>query len=136
MSPLYRGLQYIYTSLPRSRVFSCLCQSYHIDQASPDLRGTLNNVLHGRSTKLHENFEEGDFLWLVEYLDRVHYRHLIPPYPQTSTVGPQRFQPLQPHFQEMLSHPFNREGFADDWDPQWSRGLHQTFERGRRDLPQ
>ena len=85
---------------------------------------------------MRENFEEGDFLWLVEYLDRVHYRHSIPPYPQTSTVGPQRFQSLQPHFQEMLSHPFDREGFADDWDPQWSRGLHQTFESGRRDLPQ
>ena len=62
---------------------------------------------------MHENFEEGDFLWLVEYLDRVHYRHLIPPYPQTSTVGPQRFRSPQPHLQEMYPHPFHREGFAD-----------------------
>ena len=43
-----------------------------LDKSSSDFDDKLHDVLYGQEYALHEkNFEDGDLVWLIDYLDEV-----------------------------------------------------------------
>jgi hypothetical protein len=63
-------------SSPTSTV---LQQLNRLDISSPGFRGKLDDFLYGEEYKeCVRNPQNGDLVWLVEYLDKVHLRVALP----------------------------------------------------------
>ena len=56
-----------------------LQQLDRLDGSSPDFHDLLSNVLYGEEyTQCARNLQNGDLVWLVEYLDKVRRRVALP----------------------------------------------------------
>ena len=78
-------------------------QSLHrLDRSSPDFQDQLYDILYGEEYKQHSSsLEHGDYVWLIDYLDRVRcpYRPLSSS--AQAGVGSRKSGPFQPSFPEV-----------------------------------